>query len=180
MFKRLSTPLLALAIAAAPAAFGEELEKGQTEVIGMVGGYSDGGGGHFGGGIQYGIKPRWLVSGEFNYLTAGKDYNVPGVSVDSSAFAIDANVHYLFPLKQNEKFTPYVLGGIGFLRYSVDSNFAGGSFGASDSTAGLNIGGGARWKVGENWGIRPELKIFIADGSNVRYSVGFYYRFGRK
>ena len=43
----------------------------------------------------------------------------------------------------------------------------------------LNIGAGARWQGGVNWGVRPELKVFVSDNSSVRFSVGLYYQFGR-
>ena len=49
---------------------------------------------------------------------------------------------------------------------------------ASDSTTGLNLGGGALWQAGEKWAVRPELKFFVRDGSNMRFSAALCYRFG--
>jgi opacity protein-like surface antigen len=162
------------------AGLAEDVEKGQTEVLGLVGVYSDGGGGVFGGGIQYGIKSRWLFAGEFGYLTGGEDVKLPGVKYDSSIWAIDGNVHYLFPLKNNEKLTPYALGGLGIFRSSGSSQVTGlPKISASDTDFGVNIGGGVRYAVGTNWGVRPELKIFLSNNTNVRYSLGVYYRFGK-
>lgn len=152
------------------------LTSGQTEVFGLVGRVSDGGGSTFGGGVQFAVNPRLLVGGEFSYLTGGEDFDAFGVDVDSHAIAIDANARYLFPTG-NGKFVPYVLGGFGVLRFSASVSAAGTSIEASDSTFGINLGGGVRFDVGENWGVQPELKLFIADGSNVRISGALYYRF---
>lgn len=136
----------------APALRAEDVVKGQREVLGFVGGVTDGGGATFGGGLQLGIKPRWLFAGELGWVNAGRNNTV---------ISVDANVHYLFPLRNNPKITPYVLGGLGFL----------------DDHIGLNLGGGIRWAVGTDWGIRPEIKVNIQDNTSSRLSVGFYKRF---
>lgn len=156
----------------------EELTPGQTEVLGFVGRVSDGGGTTFGGGVQFAISSRMLVAGEVGYLTGGSDFEGFGVDVDFHAISIDANARYLFPLSGNEKLTPYVLGGLGVLRSSASVTAGGVSAGASDSTIGINLGGGVRWQVGEKWGVQPELKVLVADGSSVRFSAAVYYQFG--
>lgn len=171
--------ITALLVCLAGFGMAEEVEAGQKEVLGFVGGVTDGGGATFGGGIQLGIKPRWLFSGEFGYLTGRDNFRGLGANVDSYGISVDANVHYLFPLKSNEKFTPYVLAGVGFLRSSASVSVPGFKASASDSTAGLNLGGGARWAVGQSWGVRPEVKFLIADGSNARFSIGIYKTFGK-
>ena len=155
--------VLALLAFAASTASAEEIQKGRKEVLGYVGWNSNNQGGVYGGGLQVGIARRWLFAGEFGYLPVnryshGEEYNF--------------NVHYLFPLKR-EDFTPYVLGGLGFQHFSSDvSRFSTGS-----THAGLNIGGGARWKLGRNWGLRPELKIFLSKYTSARYSIGLFYQF---
>jgi opacity protein-like surface antigen len=165
---------------AAPALYAQTVVAGQTEAVGFVGGVSDGGGSIFGGGIQYALGPRLLFAGQFGYLTGGEDFSGFGVDFDSHAIAIDANVQYLFPMT-NEKFTPYVLGGLGFVRATASASIDGfDEFdeSASDSSVGLNLGGGLRWSINEKWGVRPELTFFIADGNHVRFTAGVYYRFG--
>ncbi|MEI9813972.1 MAG: hypothetical protein WDO18_15600 [Acidobacteriota bacterium] len=66
---------------------------------------------------------------------------------------MDLNAHFLFPLRAYPRFTPYILGGLGILR------------GGSNTDAGLNLGGGARWSVGKDWGLRPEIKFLIKDNT---------------
>lgn len=141
----------------------EQIQKGRKEALGFVGWQSNNQGKVFGGGLQIGIASRWLFAGEFGYMPVnsyvnGQTYNF--------------NVHYMFPL-EHENFTPYVLGGLGFQHFTA-------TFGrASNGTthAGVNIGGGARWKLGRNWGLRPELKVFLSNNTNARYSIGFFYQF---
>jgi len=155
-------------------AYGEEVSKGDVEVIGFVGGVTDGGGATFGGCVHYAFNPRLLVAVEAGYLTGSEDFSGFGVDVDSHGFSFDVNLHYLFPQTNTPKFTPYVLGGIGYLRASASATVAGSTIDASASDTGLNIGGGARWQVGSRWGLKPEIKILIADNTSVRFAVGIY------
>jgi opacity protein-like surface antigen len=148
-----------------------------VEALGFVGAVTDNGGTTFGGGMQFG-SGRLIFAAEVGYLTLGDDFDAFGVDVDSSGLSIDLNAHYLFPMA-NSRFTPYALGGLGILRYSVSSDFNGFDADASDTNAGLNLGGGVRIAGGTNWGIRPELKFLISDDTSTRISVGFYYGFGR-
>ena len=139
-------------ILAAPMMRAEDVGEGQREVLGFIGGVTDGGGTTLGGGLQLGIRSRWLFSGEVGWIDAGRNNN---------ALSVDANVHYLFPLRNYSRIAPYILGGLGVI----------------DSSAGLNLGGGLRWKVGSDWGIRPEVKILIKGDTAARISIGIYKRF---
>ncbi len=47
------------------------------------------------------------------------------------------------------------MGGFGMLRYSVSVSAVGTSVGASDSTFGVNLGGGARFDVARNGASSP-------------------------
>ena len=132
----------------------ESLVPGSTEAVAFVGG-SDGHG-TIGAGLAKAINTRWLAIGELAY-------------VNSRAVEFGGNAHYLFPIK-NPKFTPYALVGLGVFHSSA---------GRGSTSFGANIGGGARWQTGDNWGVRPELKIFVGDGSYARFTIGLYYKFGR-
>jgi outer membrane protein with beta-barrel domain len=134
------------------------------------------------------IRPRnsspAAVDCELGYVAGGNDFDgvIQGVGVDveSSAISVDLNAHYLFPQSTKEALTPYLLVGLGILRARASTTVFGTSTSVSDTEAGLNIGAGARWQGGVNWGVRPELKVFVADNSSVRFSVGLYYQFGRQ
>lgn len=172
-----------LVLAGASTATAQRLAPGQTEGVGFVGGVTDGGGLTFGGGLHYVYNPQWLFVGELGYLAGGNDFDgvVQGVGVDieSHALSVDLNAHYLFPQSTSRAFAPYLLVGLGILRASASTTVFGVSNSVSDTDAGVNIGAGARWQGGVNWGARPELKVFVSDNSSVRFSVGLYYQFGR-
>lgn len=172
-----------LSVVGASPATAQQLNPGQTEGAAFVGGVTDGGGFTFGGGLHYVYTPRLVLVGELGYLTGGDDFQaaVPGVSVgvESSAISVDLNAHYLFPRPTTQGLTPYLLAGIGFLRASASTTVFGTTTSTSDTDAGVNVGAGARWQGGLNWGVQPELKVYISDNSSVRFSVGLYYQFGR-
>jgi hypothetical protein len=153
--------LLAAALSVPAAA--QTVSEGQNEILGFVGVVSKGGGATVGGGIQHGIRNRWILSGELGYL-AGNGSPFRGGD-GNHGVSIDANAHFLIPLRSAPEFTPYVLGGLGVL------------IGGSDAAAGLNLGGGARWQIGRDWGLRPELKFLIGDGTTTRFTLGIYKRF---
>jgi len=168
-----------LSVVGASTATAQQLTPGQTEGTGFLGGVTDGGGLTLGGGFHYAYRPRLLFVGELGYLTGGSDATIPGVgTVGSSAISVDLNGHYLFPQSSNQKLTPYLLAGLGILRASATATVVGATTSVSDTSVGLNIGGGARMQAGLNWGVQPELKVFVSDNSSVRFSVGLYYQFG--
>jgi opacity protein-like surface antigen len=182
--KRMTAGLaLLLVLVGARTVTAQQLDPGQTEGVGFVGGVTDGGGLTFGGGIHYVYDSRWLFVGELGYLAGGNDFEGVvqgvGIGVESNAISVDLNAHYLFPQSTKQALTPYLLVGLGFLRASASTTVAGVNTSVSDTEAGLNVGAGARWQGGVNWGVRPELKVFVAENSSVRFSVGLYYQFGR-
>jgi len=81
-----------------------------------------------------------VISPAFDYYFDGVD----GLTI----FSFDANALYEFGV-DNQAFTPYAVGGLGFVRTSVDTGETGfGSFSASTTDVGLNIVGGARFETG--------------------------------
>jgi opacity protein-like surface antigen len=170
--------LAAILFAIATPSFAQQPAAAGTHLLGFVGGVSDGGGTTFGGGIQFPFGDRFAVAAEGGYLTGGQDFTGFGVDVDLHAISVDTNAHYQFPLSDNPRFTPYVLGGLGFLRASASVSTVGFSSSASDTTIGLNVGGSGVWHANTKFSLRPELRVFMADGSHIRFSAAFMYRFG--
>ena len=172
-----------LMLVGASTATAQQLAPGQAEGVGYFGGVTDGGGLTLGGGLHYAYDSRWVFVGELGYLSGGNDFagvvQGVGIGVESNAFSVDLNGHYLFPQSTNQPLTPYLLVGLGILHVSASTTVFGTTTSVSDTEAGLNVGAGARWQGGANWGVRPELKVFVADNSSVRFSVGLYYQFGR-
>jgi len=145
------------------AAAAQELTEGSREVVGYVGGIErDGGAFTLGGGYGYALRPRWLVIGELGFVNGDGLHGVE----------FGANAHYLFPLSNYPKVTPYGLVGLGIAHVGCD--------GCNGVTAGgINFGGGARWQVGKNWGIRPEIKFLAGNHFYTRFTAGVYYQFGK-
>jgi hypothetical protein len=161
MFKKLlGAALVAMTLTAASGiAAAETLDKGSTEVLGYVGGMTDNLGGTFGGGIGYAVERRLQVAGELGWVSASGLHG----------FEFNLNGHYLFPLKNNSKVTPYALAGLGIIHVGNGGSTRGG----------LNLGGGARLQAGKNWGIQPEFKFFVSNHTYARFSGGIYYTFGK-
>jgi len=181
-FKKAAT-ILFLCVGVSRVASAQQVTSGQTEAVGFIGGVTDGGGFTFGGGIHYALDSKWILDGELSYLTGGDDFNgsfqgIP-VAAESSAIAVDLNAHYLLQKSGKAPFAPYLLGGLGIVRARATATILGVTQSFSDTEAGLNLGVGGRWQPGVNWGVRPEIKVLIADNTSVRFSVGLYYQFGR-
>ena len=181
-FKKAVT-ILFLCVGVSSVASAQQVTPGRTEAVGFIGGVTDGGGFTVGGGIHYALDTKWILDGELSYLTGGDDFsgNFQGipVSAESSAIAVDLNAHYLLQNPGKAPFAPYLLGGLGIVRARATATTIGITQSISDTEAGVNIGVGGRWQPGVNWGVRPEIKVFIAENTSVRFSVGLYYQFGR-
>lgn len=156
------------------------LQAGDSEVTPFVG-LSDGEGTL---GVSYGkaLSDKLFIQGEFSYIALGSSSSVlPGGSFDISAKALNFNgtVQYNFTnaFKNNSKFVPYAGAGLGVTRTSVSSDVPGFSASASDTSLMFNIGGGLRYYVKPNWGLRPELMLFAGDGSYARFAVGLFFQF---
>ena len=171
--------------ALSPEAFAQE--TGRIEASGIVGLVS-GIGTHslVGGSVAAAARNRILVIGELSYIPLGSDsVDILGVRSDFSARAISFNIGGQYQLRGSGKTTPYVGAGVGFLHSSssssVTTNFQGFDFtgGSSDTNAYISVGGGARYYVKEQWGLRPELMIFAGHQTFARASVGVFYRFGQ-
>jgi len=134
----------------------ERLDTGAVEGVVFAG--SSAGNGTIGGGLAKALNTRWLLIGEAAY-------------VHRNAAEFGVNGHYVFPLSDYPKVTPYALVGFGVLHSGGGRN--------SNTSFGANLGGGVRWQTGRNWGIRPELKMLVGDGVEGRFIVGLYYNFGR-
>jgi opacity protein-like surface antigen len=154
----------------------EEMQKGRMELLGYVSGGE--GGVSLGGGVQYGLAPRFLVATEVGFLTAGNDANLVNVNHTSNGVEVNANLHYLFPMDSNEKLTPYVLGGVGVWHVGTKTTpTLGTGLSSSTTVAGVNFGGGLRYAVRPNWGIRPEVRFLVGNGHAARVGVSVYYQF---
>lgn len=87
------------------------------------------------------------------------------VDVDGySLFAFDINALYEFGI-DNEAFTPYAGGGLGFIRssYETDLGFGAGTVSGSNTEIGLNLIGGAEFEME---GFKPFVQAKINVGGD--------------
>ena len=165
-----------LACAVPDSSGAQGFEKGQGEVAGFAGGvFGIGSNLAYGGGVAAAPSERLLVGGELTYIPGGKSIGTPSGSLDIDARAIDVNggVQYLFSPRTAAQ--PFVSAGAGIIHGSVEVP----GFTASDSAFALHVGGGVRYWVGDRWGLRPEIKLFLSDTNYVRASVGVFFKIGR-
>src|SRR5262245_15635414 len=118
-FKKAVTILL-LCVGVSSVASAQQVTSGRSEVVGLVGGVTDGGGFTVGGGVHYALDSKWIFVGELSYLTGGDDFSgsfqgIP-VTAESSAITVDLNAHYLLQNPGKAPFAPYLLGGLGIIR----------------------------------------------------------------
>jgi opacity protein-like surface antigen len=156
------------------------LDKGENEASGLVG-ISDGNL-TLGGSYGKAVTDKILVLGELSYISGGSaSGTAAGTTFKASAHALGVGLglHYNFNgvFKSNPNLVPYAGAGIGVLRYSASSSGGGFSASASDSSLFFQFGGGLRYYVRPNWGLRPEVMIFAGKDTFVRAAVGIFYQF---
>jgi opacity protein-like surface antigen len=101
------------------------------------------------------------------------------VNFDSSTWNLTGNVLYHFRA-QRDKWTPFVVGGIGIGHGSTDlvaNDPLLQQFGANDSTTGLvtNVGGGLKYYLNNRFGLRGDLRYYTGHDlipDHVRLSFG--------
>ena len=120
--------------------------------------------GNFGVGVQgrYNFTKEMRGAASFNYYF--KSDNV-------SAWDINANAQYLFPLKKG--FTLYPFAGLTYLHTSVDLGPLGK---VSNGNLGLNLGGGLDYKLSNNMKLNVEPRFQLVKGYNeLVLNVGVVY-----
>jgi hypothetical protein len=157
-----------------------DVAPGTGEVTGF-GGVVAGVGTHgvVGGGIHVTATKSLLIGGEFSYIPlGGGSGEILGTRYRANAKAYDFNggAQYSFATS-NPKVAPYVSGGLGIIHGSGSVAGPGFSASAGSNDFMFHFGGGLRYFVKDNWGIRPELKVFAGSDTYVRLAIGLFYRF---
>lgn len=169
------------------AGYSQDMERGQIEATGQVG-FVTGIGTHgaFGGSAGAALNEHVLAFGEFLFIPLGSStVRVLGVNQNVSArgYNFDGGIQYQF--RKHGSMVPYAGVGMGLLHSSASiSNsfsFQGFNFstGGSSNDFYVNLGGGARYYVSEQWGVRPEFTIFAGPNTFVRIGAGVFYEFGK-
>ncbi len=97
---------------------------------------------------------------------------------DSNLYDFNVSAHIRYPI--NRKWAPYGILGPSILWNSYEQ-YATGSGGTTvttrrdDVNIGFHTGGGVRYHITENWGIRPEVRVVISNQTFVAFSLGFFF-----
>ena len=102
---------------------------------------------------------------------------------NSGLYDLSLNAHIRIPL--GEKWEPYgIIGGaVLFSTYQLASRARPGEVayaGRSDTDLGFETGGGLRYFVRDNWGVRTELRYTVSHRSFGRMLAGVFYQFDRE
>lgn len=175
---------LAMVLFAAPSgALGQAGQTGIGEFDAFVGG-TFGAGAHVAGGGSAGvaISHHGLLMFETSFTPLGNHtiQSWPAQSLVQRSrlwdFALDMNIR--IPVKN--RWEPYAIVGSGLLwntirTQTVNPYGAAVITGYSQFNGVFHTGGGLRYFIGHNWGIRPEVKAIITQHTYTRVSIGIFY-----
>jgi hypothetical protein len=89
----------------------------------------------------------------------------------------DFNLSFHIKLPLRERWVPYAILGGGLLwnpyRYTAGSQAWSDS---SEVNFGFHTGGGVRYYLRQNFGVRPECRIIVSTRTHARVTVGFFYQ----
>lgn len=185
-----STALMVVAAAALapPRSFAQsdEVDAGEVSVRGGVafGGGSSGIGSQpvVAGSTGVALSRHGMVFFDTSFMPLGH-HTIQGwperATVDRS-YLLDFGVdfHIRFPVKN--RLAPYAIAGTGLMWNMVRQHTADAAGNAlvrhyNQFNGALHTGGGLRYYIGENWGIRPEVKVVVSKQVYTCMSVGIFY-----
>jgi len=146
----------------------------------------------FGGGIfGLGTHPTFGVSSglafsryalgllEVSYAPSGSDTLLPRADKQSpqNGHLFDFNTSFHIRIPVRERWAPYAIVGGGLLlnSYQAITGSQGALMKINDYKFGFHTGGGLRYYVRDNWGIRPEFRVTVGSRTYTRLSVGVFY-----
>ena len=182
--RRLGPALLAIICGLAPAILGAQPNEDDTgEVAAFVGGIT-GIGSHpsYGGSVGEYISRHALILFEGSYTPLGHDTIQPWPAKSSveRSHLTDFNFSVHVPIIVRKRWSPYGIAGVSLLWNALRQGSAGPNGVAvtrhfDQFNAAFETGGGLRYYIAENWGIRPELTVVVNKQTYTRLSMGIFY-----
>lgn len=164
-------------------------------LIAQAGHHEDGelsifGGGVFGAGSHGAVGgsagaaiTRWgMLLLEGSYMPLGQHTIQPwpaeSTVLRSHLWDIAVDLHLRIPV--NERWEPYAILGTGLLwdtlrQQTTDARGTPLTRNYDQFNGVFHTGGGVRYFIGKNWGIRPEVKAIVTRQTYTRMSVGIFY-----
>lgn len=126
---------------------------------------------------RYGIA---LLETSFMPLGQHTIQGWPAPSTVDRSYLLDFGVDFHIRVPINNRLAPYAIAGTGLLwnmvrQHAVDSNGATVVKHYDQFNGALHTGGGFRYYLGENWGIRPEVKVIVSKQVYTSVSFGIFY-----
>lgn len=119
---------------------------------------------------EFMIMPKLSIAPSFNYFLTEKNYYVT-----VRLWEINGNVHYYF--MDNDKISVYGLGGLNYTKASAKSSILNYPHASSSGGLGVNIGGGFKYHLNNQWSPFSELKYVIGDYDQLVLLVGMKFKF---
>jgi len=118
--------------------------------------------------------PYFILFVDFAYSPVGTETIrpiVPRGVKDARLYDFSGGAHIQIPI--HRRWTPY-----GILAVSVLCNtYEPVSTGKQSAYFGFQTGGGVRYFITENWGVRSELKVIVSQRTFTRLGFGVFYQF---
>jgi Outer membrane protein beta-barrel domain len=174
-----------------PALMSAQFNDGDGEVAAFGGGTFGLGGAHPAVGASSGISfSRYgiaLIEAAFSPLGDETLRRRTGARVESSRlFDFNFSVHVQVPVRR--RWAPYGIVGAALLYDAFRAVPTGAPqdepgqtppaavFAVDEFNFGFQTGGGARYYIGEDWGIRPEFKVIVSNRTYTRFTIGIFYK----
>lgn len=125
-------------------------------------------------GAEYHYSDRWAV--ELKWLTSSPDGDSNGRGRGNDADLNQLMIEYMYLLKKQNRFQPYLAAGLGHADFDYDR-------GGSDKDTQLTAGVGMRYWFNERWSAKSDLRAVhgINDGDNDQLlTLAVSYAFGGK
>jgi hypothetical protein len=157
-------------------------QPGQTDAgeVAVFGGGAIGLGAHpsVGGstGVSFSQHGMALIEAAFSPMGQSTLRPPPPTVAQQESRLFDFNVNFHIKVPLWERLVPYAIVGGGLLwnsyRYTTGSQAW---LDSSEVNFGFHTGGGVRYYLRQNFGIRPECRIIVSTRTQVRLNVGFFY-----
>lgn len=128
---------------------------------------------------HYDITEAFTVAASFNhYFKETVDLESYGaVGVEESLKCWDINADFHWNVYRNDLLKFYPLVGLTYLHAKASVDAAGATINNSEGKFGANVGVGAQFDFGSNWGASVEAKYQIIDGAQFVPMASLMYRF---
>ena len=126
-------------------------------------------------GIGFSKHGMALVSVGFEPLGQHTIQSWPSSIYVDRSLLYDFGVDFHFRIPVGERWAPYGIAGVGLLWNTVRQSTAEGIRHFNQFNGALHTGGGVRFYVSKNWGIRPEVKVVVSKQVYTQILFGFFY-----